>query len=99
MHTHKLVNFNVPNYLLKNFDNLAKHKAITRTSMLITLMENYVREEVDQIEKDNRLNSLINEIDERNRRTLGSKIKDTVRQVLNEDTSPPSIQWDRGNDW
>lgn len=99
MQTHRLINFNVPNYLLRNFDNLAKHKSITRTSMLITLMEQYVRDEVDQIEKDNRLNYLISEMDERSRRSLGKRIKDTVKQVLNEDMSPPSMQWERGNDW
>lgn len=99
MHNHKLINFNAPRYLLQNFDNIAKHKSITRTSMLITLMERFVRDEVDQIEKDNRLNHLISEIDERSRKSLGKRVKDTVRQVLNEDRSMPSMQWGRGNDW
>ena len=62
-------------------------------------MEQYVRDEVDQIEKDNRLNHLISEMDERSRRSLGKRIKDTVKQVLKEDMSPPSMQWGRGNDW
>lgn len=99
MQTHKLINFNVPHYLLTNFDNLAKHKSITRTSMLITLMERYVRDEVDQIEKDNRLHHLISEMDERNKRSLGKRIKDTVKQVLNEDTSPPSMMWHTHDTW
>ena len=95
----RLVNFNAPQHLLSNFDHIVRFKSTSRTATLLGLMEQYVRDEVDQIEKDNRLNHLISEIDERSRRSLGKWIKDTVRQVLNEDRSMPSMQWERGNDW
>jgi len=55
----KLINFNVPIYLLTNFDNLARHKATSRTSMLLQLMERFVRDESDWLEKDNRLNAAL----------------------------------------
>ena len=94
--TIRLVNFNAPQHLLSNFDHIVRFKSTSRTATLLGLMEQYVRDEVDQIEKDNRLNHLISEIDERSRRSLGKRIKDTVRQVLHEDRS---MQWGRGNDW
>ena len=102
MSQHKLINFNAPRYLLKNFDNLAQHKSISRTSMLITLMERYVREEVDQMNKDNQLNTILCEMDERNRGSLGRRIKDSVKKAIQrerEDTTPPSMMWDTNDAW
>ena len=52
---HKLINFNVPNYLINNFDNLVKFKRVSRTSMLVRLIETYLREELLQMKKDNEL--------------------------------------------
>ena len=52
---HKLINFNVPNYLINNFDNLVKFKRVSRTSMLVRLIETYIREELLQMKKDNEL--------------------------------------------
>ena len=52
---YKLINFNVPNYLINNFDNLVKFKRISRTSMLIRLIETFLREELLQMKKDNEL--------------------------------------------
>ena len=49
---YKLVNFNVPNYLIKNFDNLVKFKRVSRTSMLVHLMENYLRTEQQKLKED-----------------------------------------------
>ena len=95
----RLVNFNAPQHLLSNFDHIVRFKSTSRTSTLLGLMEQYVRDEVDQIEKDNRLNHLISEMDERSRRSLGKRIKDTVKQVLNEDTSPPSMMWHTHDTW
>ena len=51
----KLVNFNVPNYLISQFDDLVKFKRKSRTSILLTLMETYLRDERTQIQKDNEL--------------------------------------------
>ena len=52
---HKLINFNVPNYLINNFDNLVKFKRVSRTSMLVRLIETYSREELLLMKKDNEL--------------------------------------------
>ena len=51
----KLVNFNVPNYLISQFDDLVKFKRKSRTSILLTLIETYLRDERTQIQKDNEL--------------------------------------------
>ena len=95
----RLVNFNAPQNLLSNFDHIVRFKSTSRTSTLLGLMEQYVRHEREQLERDDTFNRRLCEMDERNRKSLSRTITDTVRQVLNEDTSPPSIQWDRGNDW
>ncbi len=39
---YKLINFNVPHYLINNFDEIVKFKRISRTSVLIGLMERYI---------------------------------------------------------
>ena len=59
---YKLINFNVPNYLINNFDNLVKFKRVSRTSMLIRLIETYLREELHQIKKDNELSESFKKI-------------------------------------
>ena len=59
---HKLINFNVPNYLINNFDNLVKFKRVSRTSMLVRLIETYLREELLQIKKDNELSESFKKI-------------------------------------
>ena len=59
---HKLINFNVPNYLINNFDNLVKFKRVSRTSMLIRLIETYLREELLQMKKDNELSESFKKI-------------------------------------
>ena len=64
--SHKLINFNVPNYLITNFDELVKFKRISRTSMLIRLMESYVRNEVGRLKEDDEINHLIRDVKLRN---------------------------------
>jgi metal-responsive CopG/Arc/MetJ family transcriptional regulator len=87
----KLINFNVPVYLLTNFDNLARHKATSRTSMLLQLMERFVRDESDWLEKDNRLNAALIEIEGRNHKRMGIRIKEAVRDLVRQerDDEPP----------
>jgi len=87
---HKLVNFNVPKYLIKNFDNLVKFKRISRTSMLIHLMENYIRVEKKRMEDDNSLNLMINDVELRNRETFKTKLVKFHKEVEKE-TEPPMI--------
>ena len=89
----KLVNFRCPNYLIKNFDNLVKFKNWNRTSILITLMEKFIREERDEIEKDGNLNNLISDIDNRNKSTFKRelvKIKEGVNKDYEDPISIPS---------
>ena len=61
----KLVNFNVPNYLISQFDDLVKFKRKSRTSILLTLMETYLRDERTQIQKDNELTKSFKSIKEK----------------------------------
>ena len=59
---HKLINFNVPKYLINNFDNLVKFKRVSRTSMLVRLIETYLREELLQMKKDDELSESFKKI-------------------------------------
>ena len=85
-----LINFNIPTYLKKNFDSLVKFKRVSRTSILNQLIDRYVRFELDQIEKDNRINSLMSDVEKRNQKSLKKEIKKTINEI-EEDKLPPSI--------
>ena len=63
---YKLINFNVPHYLINNFDEIVKFKRISRTSVLIGLMERYIRAEHQCLAEDGKLNKLISDIKSRN---------------------------------
>jgi len=85
---YKLDNFNVPKYLIKNFDNLVRFKRVSRTSMLVHLMEHYIRSEKKRIEEDGNLNSLINNIEMRNRKTVKEEMVGLHREI-EEEFEPP----------
>ena len=85
---HKLINFNVPKYLIKNFDNLVRFKRVSRTSMLIHLMEHYIRTEKKSIMDDHDLNLLINDIEERNRKSVKDEMIGLHREI-EEEYEPP----------
>ena len=95
----KLVNFKVPNYLIQNFDNLVRFKRVSRTSMLIHLMEHYIRSEKQNMKTDDSLNELIVDISKRNR----TSIKKELRKMKDEfvDNEPHMIPYsnDNGIDW
>ena len=59
---HKLINFNVPNYLIIKFDSLLKLKKVSRTSMLLNLMETYLRDELTLMKNDNELSESFKKI-------------------------------------
>ena len=63
---YKLINFNVPHYMVNSFDEIVKFKRISRTSVLIGLMEKYIRAEHQNLEEDGKLNKLISDIKNRN---------------------------------
>ena len=92
----RLINFNVPVHLLRNFDSLARHKATSRTSMLLRLMEQFVRDEADWVERDNRLNAVLVEMEGRNQKRMGTRIKEAVRDLVRrerDDEPLPPMGW------
>lgn len=100
LNSHKLINFNVPNYLITNFDELVKFKRISRTSMLIRLMESYVRNEVGRLKEDDKINHLIRDVKLRNH--IPPKKLNKVKSVeVDEDDilPPPLFQNDDDIDW
>ena len=101
---HKLINFNVPKYLISNFDNLVRFKRVSRTSMLVRLMEDYMRSEHQKMKDDGSLNLMIKDIGQRNREGPKKEIKKDIRAVR-EEYEPPMIpmtsdndDWQREND-
>ena len=91
----KLINFNVPNHLIQNFDNLVKFKRVSRTSMMVHLIETYCRSEFKRLKEDNQLNQLVDELTQRNKRDLKKQIKEEVR----EEWEPPMIPLSSDEDW
>jgi len=71
----KLINFNAPRHLMTNFDNLLKFKRVSRTSMLIHLIDRFIRNEIREMEIDNTLNVMIDEVSNRNRKDITETIK------------------------
>jgi hypothetical protein len=64
--SYTLINFNIPNHLKKNFDQLVNFKRVSRTSILNSMIEEFCRKEFKLIEEDGRLNDLILDIQQRN---------------------------------
>ena len=89
----KLVNFNVPNYLISQFDDLVKFKRKSRTSILLTLMETYLRDERTQIQKDNELTKTFKSIKEKYENPKTKKL------VKEQPMIPYSIDNDMGDDF
>ena len=83
---YKLINFNVPHYMVNNFDEIVKFKRISRTSVLIGLMEKYIRAEHQCLAEDGKLNKLISDIKSRNQQP------EPLRQSkIEEHYYPPTI--------
>ena len=89
---HTLINFNIPTYLKRNFDNLVKFKRVSRTSILNQLIDRYVRFELDQIENEDRINLLMLDIEKRNQNSLKNQIKKTIGE-MNDDNGPPAVPY------
>ncbi|MCH1465364.1 MAG: hypothetical protein L7W39_06665 [Alphaproteobacteria bacterium] len=92
---HKLINFNVPNYLIKNFDNLVKLKRVSRTSMLVQLMETYCRSEQRRLKEDNILNQMVVDLTQRNKKEL----KEEVKKEITDEYEPPLIPYTSDDEW
>jgi hypothetical protein len=54
-----LINFNIPNYLKRNFDYIVGVKKISRTSVLVGMVEEYCRKEIKLIQEDINLTNQI----------------------------------------
>ena len=87
---HKLINFNVPKYLINNFDNLVRFKSVSRTSMLVRLMEDYLRSEHTKMKDDNTLNVMISQLGERNKEDIKKVLRKDLSE-LREEYEPPMI--------
>ena len=85
---YKLINFNVPKYLINNFDNLVRFKKVSRTSMLVYLIEDYLRLEQTRMENDNILNLMISKPGERNMEDLKKELRKGVANIRG-DYEPP----------
>ena len=92
---HKLINFNVPNYLIKNFDNLVKLKRVSRTSMLVQLMETYCRSEQRRLKEDNILNQMVVDLTQRNKKEL----KEEVKKEITDEYEPLLIPYTSDDEW
>ena len=60
------INFYCPNHLKNNFDELVKFKRVSRTSIINSLIEKWMRDEFQQMKEDGEMNRLIREIKLRN---------------------------------
>ena len=72
--------------MVNNFDEIVKFKRISRTSVLIGLMEKYIRAEHQNLEEDGKLNQLITDIKKRN-----LKPEPLRRPKIEETYYPPEI--------
>lgn len=64
--SYTLINFNIPNHLKKNFDQLVNFKRVSRTSVLNSMIEEFCRREFKLIKEDGKLNELITNINIKN---------------------------------
>ena len=72
--------------MVNNFDEIVKFKRISRTSVLIGLMERYIRAEHQNLEEDGKLSKLISDIKKRN-----LKPEPLRRTKIEEHYYPPEI--------
>ena len=93
---HKLINFNVPKYLITNLDSLVRFKRVSRTSMLVRLMEDYIRSERRLMEEDNSLNQMIRDIEVRNKNSMKKEMIGLRREV-EEELEPPMVPYSSDN--
>ena len=58
-----IINFNCPNHLKLHLDRLVRFKGISRTSVLLKLIEDYVRSEECKLEQDSRIHQLMSQLE------------------------------------
>ena len=57
--SYQLLNFNIPRRLKNSLDVVVDYKRISRTSIINSLLDEYVRKEISHIKEDGQLTSLI----------------------------------------
>jgi hypothetical protein len=62
----KLVNFHIPLRLSNDLDSINQYRRVSRTSVLNTFLENYVRSETKKIKEDGVLNELLQSVRSKN---------------------------------
>ena len=85
--SYTLINFNIPNHLKKNFDQLVNFKRVSRTSILNSMIEEFCRREFKLIKEDGRLTDLITDIEQKNspksNHSNSSRWEDSYDEPLN----------------
>lgn len=56
------IHFFCPNHLKVHFDKLTKYKRVSRTSIINSLIENWMRDEFQKMKQDSEMNVLFREI-------------------------------------
>ena len=79
-----LINFRIPKHLKYHLDRLVKFKGISRTSVLIHLIEGWIQDESKQLENDGRVHELM------------SQLENTIERSVLRQVSPQSYDHDWG---
>lgn len=82
----QLVTFNCPKHFLNIFDELRMYKRVSRSSMLLNLMEGFVRTERKQLKEDDELNNFIRDVKLRN--------SELNTPSFNKETSKQYVRWE-----
>lgn len=69
------ITFYCPNYLKNSFDELIRFKRISRTSIINSLMEGWLRTEYKKLKEDDEMNKLIMDVKVRNHKNNPPKLK------------------------
>lgn len=59
----KPINFNIPKHLKYHFDRLVKFKGISRTSVLISLIEGWVRNETQKLNETDKIYEVMSKLE------------------------------------
>lgn len=81
--SYKLVNFNVPTHVINSFDQLVRYKGVSRTSLLLRLIDDFMRSEQRLLKEDNNLTKFIN--------SVKTEERETTKKTLVDDYEPPMV--------
>ena len=86
---HSSITFYTTNNLKTSFDELVKFKRMSRTSVINTLMENFVRTEIKLMKEDNNMVSFIKDMKVRSHKNNPPQFKKVDEQTYVETYDPP----------